>query len=95
MRVALNENTFKYLINVLLIDGLSVRVVEVAGQGIVIVQLNVPQFRGHIGRVMHRDVREFVHIYTLNIQRTLLYTFNWRFMPRVARLVSFMSGLWT
>jgi hypothetical protein len=82
---------FKYLINVFLIDGLSVCVVGVAGQGIV-VQLNVPQFRGHIGRVMHRDVREFVHIYTLNIQRTLLYTFNWRFMPRVARLVSFMSG---
>lgn len=82
---------FKYLINVFLIDGLSVCVVGVAGQGLV-VQLNVPQFRGHIGRVMHRDVREFVHIYTLNIQRTLLYTFNWRFMPRVARLVSFMSG---
>ena len=43
MRVALNENTFKYLINVFLIDGLSVRVVGVAGQGLV-VQLNVPQF---------------------------------------------------
>ena len=80
---------FKYLVNVFLIDGLSVRVVGVAGQGLV-VQMNVPQFSGHIGRVVHRRVREFVHIYTFNIQRTLLYTFNLRFMPRVARLDTFM-----